>query len=57
MDYAKVIHMLYEFQHETFNLGFKVAKNDPSADDKQMTDKFREIVNYIKQNTKETKNV
>lgn len=57
MDYNKFIHMLSDFQHETFELGFKVAKNDPTADDKKMTEMFRSIVNYIKTNTKETENV
>ena len=57
MDYKQFISMLSDFQREAFNLGFKVAKNDPTADDKVVTDMFHSIIDYIKTNTKETENV
>ena len=56
MDHKKVIFMLSDFQREAFNLGFKVAQNDPTADDKVVTDMFHNIIDYIKTNTKELNN-
>ena len=53
MDHKKVISMLSDFQREAFNLVFKVAQNDPTADDKVVTDMFHNIIDYIKTNTNE----
>ena len=52
MDYEQVITMLSEFRIKCFDYGFKTALNQ-KTDAKEISEAFENIVNYIKQNTKE----
>lgn len=56
MDYEQFIIMLSEFRIKCFDYGFKTAQNQ-KTDAKEISEAFENIINYIKTNTKETKNV
>ena len=52
MDYEQFIIMLSEFRIKCFDYGFKTALNE-KTDAKEVSKTFENIINYIKQNTKE----
>ena len=52
MDYEQFIIMLSEFRIKCFDYGFKTALNE-KTDAKEVSEAFENIINYIKQNTKE----
>lgn len=50
------IHKLSDFQRESYNLGYKIGIHDYSANDKKMTEMFRDIIDFVKENTSNNTN-